>query len=172
MSEPFIGQIKMFAGNFAPRSWSFCSGQLLAISQNDALFSLLGTTYGGDGRTTFGLPDLRGRLPIHMGQGPGLNSRPIGQKSGNEQVTLAEQTLAAHTHESASTNAATHNSPGGKVLANTGSTNVYGTDATTTMAPATMVAQGAASPTPHTNVMPYQTVSFIICLFGVYPSRN
>ena len=84
MSEPFVGEIRMFAGNFAPRSWAFCDGQLLEVSQNDALFSLIGTIYGGDGRTTFGLPDLRGRVPIHMGMGPGLSSRPLGQRSGSD----------------------------------------------------------------------------------------
>ncbi|MEO1370355.1 MAG: tail fiber protein, partial [Acidobacteriota bacterium] len=87
MSEPFVGEVRMFAGNFAPRGWAFCDGQLLAVSQNDALFSLLGTIYGGDGRTTFGLPDLRGRIPIHAGSGPGLSPRRLGAKSGSENET-------------------------------------------------------------------------------------
>ena len=88
MSDPFIGEIRMFGGNFAPRGWAFCEGQLLSVNQNDALFSLLGTIYGGDGRTTFGLPDMRGRVPVHMGQGPGLSDRRLGSKGGEENVTL------------------------------------------------------------------------------------
>ncbi len=96
MSDPFVGEIRMFAGNFAPRNFAFCDGQLVAISQNNALFSLFGTIYGGDGRTTFGLPDLRGRVPLHMGTGPGLSPRPIGQKGGSETVALSAANLPAH----------------------------------------------------------------------------
>ena len=98
MSEPFVGEIRMFAGNFAPRGWAFCDGQLLAVSQNDALFSLLGTIYGGDGRTTFGLPDLRGRIPIHAGTGPGLSPRRLGAKGGAENVTLTVNQMPSHNH--------------------------------------------------------------------------
>ena len=98
MSEPFVGEIRMFAGNFAPRSWALCDGQLLQVSQNDALFSLQGTIYGGDGRTTFGLPDLRGRIPIHQGTGPGLNQRRLGSKGGEERVTLTASQLGSHRH--------------------------------------------------------------------------
>ena len=98
MSEPFVGEIRMFAGNFAPRGWAFCDGQLLAVSQNDALFSLLGTIYGGDGRTTFGLPDMRGRIPIHAGHGPGLSERRLGAKGGAEQVTLTVNQMPSHGH--------------------------------------------------------------------------
>ena len=98
MSEPFYGEIKMFAGNFAPRSYAFCDGQLLPISQNSALFALLGTTYGGDGRTDFALPDLRGRIPVHTGQGPGLTNVPQGQKAGAERVTLGVSELPTHVH--------------------------------------------------------------------------
>src|ERR1700730_17276494 len=98
MGQPFIGEIRMFAGNFAPAGWAFCDGSLQAISQNDALFNVIGTTYGGDGQTTFALPDLRGRVPIHMGQGSGLSNRIIGENGGTETVTLTPATLAAHTH--------------------------------------------------------------------------
>ncbi|MEQ9567295.1 MAG: tail fiber protein, partial [Pseudomonadales bacterium] len=98
MSEPFVGEIRMFAGNFAPRGWAYCDGQLLAVSQNDALFSLLGTIYGGDGRTTFGLPDMRGRIPLHAGTGPGLSPRRLGSKSGSEKETLTVNQLASHSH--------------------------------------------------------------------------
>ena len=98
MSEPFVGEVRMFAGNFAPRGWAFCDGQLLAVSQNDALFSLLGTIYGGDGRTTFGLPDMRGRVAIHAGSGPGLSPRRLGAKAGSEKETLTVNQMPSHTH--------------------------------------------------------------------------
>ena len=98
MSEPFVGEIRMFAGNFAPRGWSLCDGQLVAVSQNDALFSLLGTIYGGDGRTTFGLPDMRGRIPIHAGTGPGLSQRRLGAKGGTERETITVTQMPSHTH--------------------------------------------------------------------------
>ena len=132
MSEPFVGEIKMFAGNFAPRNYAFCDGQLLAISQNNALFSLLGTIYGGDGETTFGLPDPRGRVPLHTGQGTGLSSRPLGQRTGAEKVTLTTNQLPSHTHRAASTDAATLGDPGGNVTGDTGSTSLYraGTEST------------------------------------------
>ena len=117
MSEPFVGEIRMFAGNFAPRGWAFCDGQLLAVSQNDALFSLLGTIYGGDGRTTFGLPDLRGRVPIHAGSGPGLSPRRLGAKAGAENVTLTVNQLPSHSHRlSGSANLASESRPEGNVL--------------------------------------------------------
>ncbi len=98
MPDPFVGEIRMFAGTFAPRSWALLNGQLIQVSQNNALFSLLGTTYGGDGRTTFGIPDLRGRLPVHAGSGPGLTSRALGQKSGSEKVGVTANELPAHSH--------------------------------------------------------------------------
>ena len=111
MVEPFIGEISMVAFTFAPRGWAFCDGQLLAISQNTALFSLIGTTYGGDGRTTFALPDLRGRVPLHMGNGPGLTSRPEGQKGGSETVTLTVSQMPAHNHQ-ANASSTTSDKPG------------------------------------------------------------
>ena len=173
--EPFIGEIRMFAGNFAPRSWAFCDGQLLAVSQNDALFSLLGTIYGGDGRTTFGLPDLRGRVPIHMGQGPGLPSYPIGRKSGQEQVTLTTAQLPAHSHSyGAATGGGTANSPIGSLPAGSGSTPLYQPSASTgsLQAMSNLSLQNTGGSQPHANIMPFLCIHFIVALFGVYPSRS
>lgn len=169
MSQPFVGEIKMFAGNFAPRSYAFCDGQLLAISQNDALFSLLGTIYGGDGRTTFGLPDLRGRTPIHYGSGPGLTPRQIGNSGGSERVALTTNQLPSHNHGGAvgADDSANATSPGGNTLANT-STPAYVPGGLQAMNPTT--ANGAGQ--QHDNMMPFQAIHFIIALFGVYPSRN
>lgn len=174
MSEPFVGEIRMFAGNFAPRGWAFCDGQLLAISQNDALFSLLGTIYGGDGRTTFGLPDMRGRIPLHQGQGPGLSSRRLGAKFGDESVTLTTNQLPSHSHGSVACNtAATTDSPQGKVLAKPNTEDMYtaptaGTNVS--LSPATIINSGGSR--SHTNLMPTLCVNFIMALVGIYPSRN
>lgn len=173
MSEPFVGEIRMFAGNFAPRGWAFCDGQLLAVSQNDALFSLLGTIYGGDGRTTFGLPDLRGRIPIHAGTGPGLSQRRLGAKGGAENVTLTVNQLPPHNHDvPASASGASSGNPAGNVSANTAPTNVYSTSLATaqTMNSAAVSATGGSR--SHTNLMPFLCVNFIIALVGIYPSRH
>lgn len=172
MSEPFVGEIRMFAGNFAPRGWAFCDGQLLAVSQNDALFSLLGTIYGGDGRTTFGLPDMRGRLPVHAGTGPGLSPRRLGAKAGAEQVTLIVNQLPSHTHEMQGTDSgATSIDPGGNAPAQALA------DYTTPRGPAALnmssnsiTAVGGSR--SHSNLMPFLCVHFIIALFGIYPSRQ
>ena len=172
MSEPFVGEIRMFAGNFAPRSWAFCDGQLLAVSQNDALFSLLGTVYGGDGRTTFGLPDMRGRLSVHAGQGPGLSLRRLGAKAGQERVTLTTNEIPSHSHAyQGSTDAGNSNTPEGNVLAGRASDATYiETPASTSMSPSAVANTGGSQ--PHTNMMPYLCVNYIIALFGIYPSRN
>lgn len=171
MSEPFVGEIRMFAGNFAPRGWAFCDGQLLAVSQNDALFSLLGTIYGGDGRTTFGLPDLRGRVPIHAGQGPGLNNRRLGARGGAENVTLTVNQLPGHSHTiQASADAATGPNPGGEVLAETSSDRSYRDAADTALSSNALSSVGGSR--SHPNLMPYLCVHFIIALFGIYPSRS
>ena len=172
MSEPFVGEIRMFAGNFAPRGWAFCDGQLLAVSQNDALFSLLGTIYGGDGRTTFGLPDLRGRIPIHAGHGPGLSERRLGSKGGAENVTLTVNQLPSHTHPlQASSDAATTANPQGEVLAETVSDRVYRSDSgDTNMANSSVTSVGGSR--SHTNLMPFLCIHFIIALVGIYPSRH
>ncbi|MCB1860777.1 MAG: phage tail protein [Gammaproteobacteria bacterium] len=182
MASPFIAEIVMFGGNFAPRSWAFCDGQLLAISQNQALFSLLGTTYGGDGRTTFALPDLRGRLPMHPGSGSGLSNRRLGEKGGVENVTLNTTEVPSHTHTAVSTaNAVT---PAGN--SNDAVNNFWADDAgvasgTYHSGPANVSMNAAAVSTTvanaggnqaHTNVQPFQCVNFIIALQGIYPSRN
>jgi microcystin-dependent protein len=175
MSEPFVGEIRMFAGNFAPRAWAFCNGTLLAISQNQALFSLLGTNYGGDGRTTFGLPDLRGRVPMHQGQGPGLTPRFLGQKFGAETVTLTPDQLPSHTHvPEASSDQASADAPQDKVLAKGDAAppgRIYTTDPPAVdMSPAAIANSGASQ--AHDNTMPFQCVNFIVALQGIYPSRN
>ncbi len=173
MSEPFVGEIRMFAGNFAPRGWAFCDGQLLAVSQNDALFSLLGTIYGGDGRTTFGLPDMRGRIPLHQGSGPGLSPARLGAKGGAESVTLTTNQLPSHKHDVSATSAiASVGSPAGNVSANTSPTNIY---ANTLATPQTMNSAAISSTggsRSHTNLMPTLCVHFIVALFGIYPSRQ
>jgi microcystin-dependent protein len=171
MSEPFLGEITMFAGNFAPRGWAFCDGQLLAVSQNDALFSLLGTTYGGDGRTTFGLPELRGRVPIHAGTGPGLSPRILGARSGSESVTLTPAQLSPHSHPlQGSADPATSPDPSGKVFART-SGDSYGSDlSAANMSTAAIDNSGGSQ--SHPNLMPFQAVHFIMALVGVYPSRT
>lgn len=172
MSEPFVGEIRMFAGNFAPRGWAFCDGQLLAVSQNDALFSLLGTIYGGDGRTTFGLPDLRGRIPLHQGTGPGLSPRRLGSKGGSEKETLTTNQLASHSHDwNANTAPATGNSPQGKVTADPTPARLY-EPAGQTDSFASNVIQNTGGSQPHTNLMPTLCINFIIALVGIYPSRH
>jgi microcystin-dependent protein len=172
MSEPFVGEVKMFAGNFAPRNYAFCDGQLLAVSQNDALFSLLGTTYGGDGRTTFGLPDLRGRIGIHAGQGPGLSSRPLGQKSGAENTTVQSNQVALHSHAWNATNsAAGDTAPAAHTTATATGTNLYG-NANPTAMNSQAIVEDAGGGQSHKNVMPFVCINFIVALTGTYPSRS
>ena len=168
MSEPFLGEIKMFAGNFAPRGYAKCDGQLLAVAQNDALFSLLGTVYGGDGRTTFGLPGLRGRTPIHYGQGPGLTDRRIGAKGGQERVTLVENDLPVHSHALLAENDAANSfAPANNVLANT-TTAIYVSGGSTSMEGTSITNTGGGA--AHNNVMPFQCICYIIALSGIFPS--
>ncbi len=172
MSEPFVGEVRMFAGNFAPRGWAFCDGQLLAVSQNDALFSLLGTIYGGDGRTTFGLPDLRGRVPIHAGSGPGLSPRRLGAKAGSEKETLTVNQMPSHTHPlSATTSAAVSRDALGDALATPIFGDVY-TDQIDPQNMSTSAITNVGGSRSHTNLMPYLCINFIIALVGIYPSRN
>ena len=176
MSNPFIGQICMFGGTFAPRGWALCNGQLLSVNQNSALFSLLGTIYGGDGRGTFGLPDLRGRLPLHQGTGPGLTARNIGSKPGTEDVTLIPTQMPSHTHqihgttEQADAEAAGGGDPTGKVLADA-SISIYSAVAPDSDFDATAVTDTGGGQ-DHSNIMPFLCVNFIIALFGISPSRN
>ena len=174
MSEPFVGEIRMFAGNFAPRGWAFCDGQLLAVSQNDALFSLLGTIYGGDGRTTFGLPDLRGRIPIHAGSGPGLSPRKLGAKGGAEKVTLTVNQLPSHTHPfQASGDTGANPDPVGRTAGVApGDVYIDAGDAAPFTNFASQAVTSVGGSRNHTNFMPFLCIHFIIALFGVYPSRH
>jgi microcystin-dependent protein len=174
MADSFIGEIRIFAGNFAPRSWALCDGQLLAVSQNNALFSLLGTTYGGDGRTTFGLPDLRGRIPIHYGSGPGLTPRSIGSRFGTETETLTANQIPPHTHNIKCTNGVGNKKDGGTHIAAGNLARVYAEPPTDTndfsnLNSGTILNTGGQA---HDNLMPSLCVNFIICLSGIYPSRS
>ncbi|YCM46714.1 tail fiber protein [Verrucomicrobiaceae bacterium 227] len=178
MSTPFIGEIKIFAGNFAPRGWALCDGQLLAISTNDALFSLLGTIYGGDGRTTFGLPDMRGRVPVHQGSGPGLTDRRIGVRGGQEQVTLTSTQMPAHDHggrlQAVDKDATTANAAGAMLAKSVGNS-IYHTGVGRGSKPNVMntsAIQSVGGSQSHNNIAPVQCVNFIIALVGIYPSRN
>lgn len=172
MSEPYIGEIRMFAGNFAPRGWAFCDGQLLAVSQNDALFSLLGTIYGGDGRTTFGLPDLRGRIPIHAGQGPGLSERRLGSKGGAEKVTLTVNQLPSHSHQPTATDDTNPTvEPAGRVTGHPVK-NIYRAPPDNSLNFNTAAITNVGGSRSHTNLMPFLCVHFIIALVGIYPSRH
>ena len=174
MSEPFVGEIRMFAGNFAPRGWAFCDGSLLAVSQNDALFSLFGTIYGGDGRTTFGLPDLRGRIPIHQGSGPGLSPRAIGHKAGAESVTLNANQMPSHSHSLVPSNALGNvQSPSGKTMARIDAGDLYKTPPAPTTPDMESDALGLTGGSQaHSNLMPALCIYFIVALVGIYPSRH
>jgi microcystin-dependent protein len=170
MSEPFIGEIKMFAGNFAPAGWALCSGQLLAISEYETLFNLIGTTYGGDGQQDFALPDLQGRVPIHMGQGSSQTYQ-IGEKGGVEQVTLSLQQIPNHSHVPlASSAAGTSDTPAGGVWAASSAKQFIVATPNATMAPLDSGTAGGSQ--PHDNMLPYQTINFIISLFGIFPSQT
>ena len=173
MSEPFVGEVRMFAGNFAPRSWAYCDGQLLSVSQNDALFSLLGTIYGGDGRTTFGLPDLRGRIPLHAGSGPGMSSRKIGAKGGAEKVTLSLNQLPSHNHSARALGKPgdSGNPHNRHWAATSGSPDYYTSDPPGVNMDNNAISTVGGSQS-HNNIMPFLCIHFIIALFGVYPSRN
>jgi len=179
--EPFIGQIMLFGGNFAPRSWAFCDGQLLAISSNSALFSILGTTYGGDGRTTFALPDLRGRSAIHEGNGPGLSDQKLGERGGSETNQLNSLQLPAHGHSLATGNVtipvsaedADQDEADGKYLANgtfyhDNPDGAYGPGAL----PLGGTSGNVGANRPINNMPPYLALNYIIALQGIYPSRN
>lgn len=169
--EPLLGQIIMFGGNFAPRGWEFCNGQLLPISQNQALFSLLGTIYGGDGRTTFALPDLRSRVPMHPGNGPGLSNRVLGQKLGSETNTLTVGQLPSHSHsvEIPAKEEANTETPENNNIAGAGF-NGFGTVSDVTMAPFNTQNSGGSQAV--NNIQPVTCVNFIIAIQGVYPSRS
>ncbi len=178
MSEPFIGQIVMFGGNFAPRDWALCDGQLLQISQWPALFSILGTTYGGDGRTNFALPDLRGRVAVHAGNGPGLPNILLGQSGGSATTTLNITNLPSHDHDHrlrGSTSIGDTSSPGGAVPAVNQLTRygIYQTGAPDTdMSTEAITAAPVGAGQAFNNMPPYQAVNYIIALVGLFPSRN
>lgn len=168
--ESYVGEIRMFAGNFAPAGWAFCNGDLLSISEYDTLFMLLGTTYGGDGVTTFALPDLMGRIPIHQGKNPASGTTyTLGQKDGIETVTLTLQQLPSHTHVPVASAAASSNSPAGAVWA-VGPNNYSTQSPDAKMDPAAI--RGIGGNQPHGNMMPFGTISFIISLYGSYPFQN
>lgn len=170
MSEPFLAEIRIVGFNFAPRGWAFCDGQILPINQNQSLYSLLGTTYGGDGRTSFALPDLRSRTPIHRGDG-----HTLGQKSGAETVTLTAAEIAAHTHAAkASSSAADQGNPTGAVLAasDPGQTHYRDPEAANSTALRSGTVTSAGGGQAHNNMQPYLTLAFVIALQGLFPSRN
>jgi microcystin-dependent protein len=167
MGTPFVGEIRMFGGNFAPAGWMFCEGQLLPISENETLFQLIGTTYGGDGRSTFALPDLRGRLPVHQGNGV-----IIAETGGAEEVTLTASQIPIHTHALlASANNASSSNAAGNDLAQTPSYTPYiSASPDSPLNPASITPVGGSQ--PHSNLQPYLCVSFIISLFGIFPSQT
>lgn len=179
MSQPFVGEIRMFGGSFAPAGWMFCSGQLLPISENETLFNLIGTTYGGDGQSTFGLPDLQGRVPVHLG---GTQNIQLGESAGTESVTLTTQQIPNHTHtpQVVSGTAGNANVPANNTVladmgpAGTTTTNTYlpflAANAQVTLNNNSISIVGGSQ--PHTNIQPTLCVSYIISLFGIFPSQN
>jgi microcystin-dependent protein len=167
MAQPYVGEIRMFAGNFAPAGWMFCEGQLLPISENETLFQLIGTTYGGDGQSTFALPDLRGRIPLHQG-----NGLVLAETGGAEEITLTVNQIPAHTHLLvASTNLSQDTNPQNKVLGQSAGPLIYIQDTPdTNLTAQAMTSVGGSQ--PHTNFQPYLCVDFIISLFGIFPSQT
>lgn len=173
MADPFVAEIRVFPFNFAPKGWAFCDGQLMPLSQNTALFSLLGTTYGGDGKSTFALPNLQGRAPMHPGQGPGLSLHDLGESAGSETVTLLVGEIPSHSHSVnvLTAPASSFNPNSNAVLARSAGGFAYSSDS-----PDTSMAQESLSPAggdaPHNNMQPYLTVNFAIALQGVFPPRT
>lgn len=177
MSEPFIAEIRIFAGNFAPRGWAFCDGQLLPISNNTALFSLIGTTYGGDGRTTTALPDLQGRAPMAPGRGPGLAPRRLGERSGVPTVTLSESQMPSHTHlvraNQSSGDVATPSDTASISAAGGRGDNIYSTVTTSDLVELAGETVGSTGGNQaHDNMQPHLALNFIIALQGIYPSHS
>ena len=173
MADPFVAEIRIFPFNFAPKGWAFCNGQLMPISQNTALFSLLGTTYGGDGRSTFALPNLQGSAPMHPGQGPGLSLHDLGETGGSETVTLIVSEMPAHAHAMmASTQPGEDSTPGpAEALARSVGASLYQTTTTPVVAMSPNAMAPAGGDFPHNNLMPYLTLNFCIALQGVFPPR-
>ena len=171
--DPFVGEIRMFGGNFAPQGWALCNGQLLPIAQNQALFAIIGTFYGGNGTSNFALPNLQGRVPIHQGAGSGLSPYTIGQSGGTEDVTLLVTQMPAHSHTvKAANNAGGSLTPGGNYLGQDQNqqASIYSGTSDTTMNPQMIAAAGGSL--PHTNIQPYLCINFIIALTGIFPSRG
>jgi microcystin-dependent protein len=173
MSDQYVAEIRIFGCNFAPVHWAFCDGQLLAISQNTALFSLLGTTYGGNGISTFGLPNLQGRAPLHTGQGQGLTNRSLGEEGGTDTVTLSQQQMPAHTHPlGAVSTVGDNNAPSPNVsLARSHNATVYQASGATPVNFAPQAVSVVGGSQPHNNLQPYLTVNFCIALDGIFPPR-
>jgi microcystin-dependent protein len=170
MAQPYVGEIRLFAGNFAPAGWMFCEGQLLPISENETLFQLIGTTYGGDGEETFALPNLQSRVPIHIGTASSGQTYQIGEAAGVESVTLTAQQIPAHGHAwIASTAGGTSNSPQNNVVAAPTVTKLYRATTPSDPLPANLI-QPAGGSQPHDNLMPYIAINYILSLFGIFPS--
>jgi microcystin-dependent protein len=176
MGQPFIGEIRMFGGNFAPAGWALCAGQVLPISENETLLQLIGTTYGGDGQSTFNLPDLQGRVPVHMGTARSGTNYTIGEKAGVESVTLTVNQLPSHNHPLLATASTPSLSPSNALPATANSTepgvNTYGpgTGSSTNLTASTILSDGGSQ--PHSNIQPILAINFIISLFGIFPSQN
>ncbi len=172
--DPFVAEIRIFPFNFAPKGWAFCDGQILPLSQNTALFSLLGTTYGGDGKSNFALPDMQGNVPMHPGQGPGLSLHDLGETGGSDTVTLLESEIPSHSHTMMSFPApGNRTAPGGNSMARVaGLVGPYITPPTTTTNMADQAVVPAGGDQPHNNLQPYLTLNFCIALQGVYPPRT
>ncbi len=172
MADPFVAEIRIFPFNFAPKGWAWCNGQIVPISQNTALFSLLGTTYGGDGKSTFALPDLQGRAPMHPGQGQGLSPHDLGETGGSETVTLLQSEIPAHAHAVTASQAdAIERFPAGQLLATGVGVGAYApASGTRQLSPSTLTPAGGDQ--PHNNLQPYLVLSFCIALQGIFPSPN
>jgi microcystin-dependent protein len=170
MGTPYVGEIRMVGFNFAPAGWAFCNGQLMPISENDTLFTLIGTTYGGDGQETFALPNLQSRIPIHAGQGPGMPAYTLGEMAGTETITLTTGQIPSHNHAAlATSNSGNQSTPQNGIWASPGQ-GVYGTGTPSLAMKANLMANSGGNQ-PHENMMPYLTINFVISLYGVYPTQ-
>ncbi|MBT9314086.1 phage tail protein [Leptothoe spongobia] len=178
MADPFIGEIRIFAGNFAPRNWAFCDGSTLSISQNQALFAVLGTTYGGDGRTTLGLPDLQGRAPMHAGSGTGLTRRTLGEKGGAETQTFTEAQMPSHTHAEVAVPQNRRTSSGTAIPTNHAlglvddSQDIYGDPSNLVAMASTSITSAGSGSESRSNMQPFLAINYIIALEGTFPSRG
>jgi microcystin-dependent protein len=170
--DPYIGEIRIFAGSYAPAGWAFCDGSQVAVSDNEALFTLIGTTYGGDGQTYFKLPDLRGRVPVHQGTGQGLSARSLGEQGGLESVPLTTNQIPSHNHPFLATTAnGFQASPAANVVAQGPQIKLYIEDAPDVSLPAVVLAPAGGNQ-PHSNLQPFIAINYIISLFGIYPQQN